>query len=170
MKRKLIDKIIYNTTKKPQHYAEVKNPPLTPLEKLFHPQDARQLQYNKWSKAKQIYSGSYLPYRSEELLKQGWIEVNQGKSKEPANKEFKRKSTGQHVLRHNKRILKNGLIEKTHYHWKNPDANNLGKKINKIIIILIFMVMFAPVKVLNLISNPTKQGERKNNDKRSFYV
>ena len=123
-----LEKFIYSITKKPKQYVEVKNPPKTVAEKLQRPQDARQLQYNRWSKSHQIYSGSYLPYRYDELIKQGWVEENAGKSKELFNKEFRRKSTGQHVLRQGRRQLKDGSIELTHYHWINPMAQSLGKK------------------------------------------
>ena len=58
---KLIDRFIYSITKKPKHYVEVKNPPKTTAEKLSRPQDARQVQYNRWSKRYKMYSGSYLP-------------------------------------------------------------------------------------------------------------
>ena len=67
MARSLIDKIIYSITRKPQYYVEVKNPPKTAREKLTRPKEARQIQYNKWSKHHQVYSGSYLPYQSREL-------------------------------------------------------------------------------------------------------
>lgn len=69
MARSLIDKIIYSITKKPKHYVEVKNPPKTTIAKLARPQDARQVQYNKWSKRYKIYSGSYLPENDRRLLK-----------------------------------------------------------------------------------------------------
>lgn len=51
MARSMIDKIIYSITKKPKHYVEVKNPPKTVREKLAHPQHARQVQFNRWSKS-----------------------------------------------------------------------------------------------------------------------
>ena len=72
MARSLIDKIIYSITKKPKHYVEVKNPPKTAKEKLSRPQDARQMQYNQWSKRYKMYSGSYLPNDHNELRKKGW--------------------------------------------------------------------------------------------------
>lgn len=65
---KLVDKLIYAITKKPAHYVEVQDPPKTVLEKLARPQDARQLQYNKWSKRYKVYSGSYLPKDENRLL------------------------------------------------------------------------------------------------------
>ena len=74
MKHNWIDQWVYKNSKKPAFYKEVRNPPKTIAQKLARPQDARQIQYNSWSKARQIYSGSYLPYRAEELLNQGWKE------------------------------------------------------------------------------------------------
>ena len=69
MARSIIDKIIYRITKKPKHYVEVRHPPKTPHEKLARPQDARQVQYNRWSKRYKVYSGSYLPKNEGRLLK-----------------------------------------------------------------------------------------------------
>ena len=126
MTRNLIDKIIYSNTKKPKHYIEVENPPKTTMEKLFRQQDARQVQFNKWSKSHQVYSGSYLPYQISELNKHGWNTLHP--SKNSYETEHIRKSTGQHVLRHGIHINKEGKLEKTHYHWKNLDAEKLSKK------------------------------------------
>ena len=72
MARNIIDQLIYSVTKKPKHYKEVRNPPKTQLEKLFRAQDARQLQFNRWSKRHKVYSGSYLPHNHRDLLKKGW--------------------------------------------------------------------------------------------------
>lgn len=127
-KKNRIDKLIYRITKKPECYKEVKNPPKTVIDKLLRPQEARQEQYNKWSKARQVYSGSYLPYRPEELIKQGWKEKNIPKNQASFNREYIRKSTGQEVLRHGSHSNTAGNIEKTHYHWKNLEANKLPKK------------------------------------------
>ena len=126
MARSLIDKVIYAITKKPQHYVEVKNPPKTAREKLARPQDARQVQYNKWSKHHQVYSGSYLPYQTRELENRGW--ETERRSKNAYETEHIRKSTGQHVLRHGRHVNNKGKIKKTHYHWKNPDSKKLSKK------------------------------------------
>ena len=126
MKRRLIDKFIYSITKKPQHYKEVKDPPQTALQKLTRPQDARQVQYNNWSRRHQIYSGSYLPYQEKELKKRGWATIHP--SANSYETEHIRKSTGQHVLRHGKHINRKGILEPTHYHWKNPSAKALPKK------------------------------------------
>lgn len=131
MSKSLIDKIIYSITKKPQHYVEVRNPPKTAREKLARPQDARQMQYNRWSKGHQVYSGSYLPYRTSELNKRGW--TTEHPSQNPYETEHIRKSTGQHVLRHGRHINRQGRLEKTHYHWKNPEAEKLSKKQGKTI-------------------------------------
>ena len=57
MAKSWIDKIIYKITQKPACYKEVKNPPKTTIGKLLRPQDARQVQYNNWSKAHRVYSG-----------------------------------------------------------------------------------------------------------------
>ena len=126
----LIDKIIYSITKKPRHCVEVKNPPKTPLEKLARPQDARQVQYNRWSKSHQVYSGSYLPYQGKELEKRGWS--TERKSYNVYETEHIRKSTGQHILRHGKHINQYGQLEPTHYHWKNPSAESLPKSKKKL--------------------------------------
>ena len=126
MARSLIDKIIYSITKKPKHYIEVRNPPETIRGKLARPQDARQVQYNKWSKAHQVFSGSYLPYQVRDLEHRGW--ETKRDSKNAYETEHFRKSTGQHVLRHGRHINKNGQLEPTHYHWKNPDSKKLSKK------------------------------------------
>lgn len=122
----LIDRLIYAITKKPPHFVEVKNPPSTAKEKLERPQDARQMQYNRWSQAHQVYSGSYLPYRKTELSKRGWLMKRF--SKNPYETEHIRKSTGQHVLRHGRHVNKRGEVEPTHYHWKNPVADSFSKK------------------------------------------
>ena len=97
--------------------------------KLLRLQDARQIQYNKWSKYFQIYSGSYLPYRPNELSKQGWTTKQTGKKSNMT--EHTRKSTGQKVLRHGIHIDNRGKLQKTHYHWINPESKNkkvLSKK------------------------------------------
>ena len=130
MARSLIDKIIYSITKKPKHYIEVRNPPETIRGKLARPQDARQVQYNKWSKAHQVFSGSYLPYQVRDLEHRGW--ETKRDSKNAYETEHFRKSTGQHVLRHGRHINKNGQLEPTHYHWKNLNAESLSKKEKKL--------------------------------------
>ena len=130
MARGLIDKIVYSITKKPKHYVEVKNPPETVAEKLSRPQDARQMQYNQWSKLHQVYSGSYLPYQIRDLERRGW--KTERKSSNMYETEHIRKSTGQHILRHGKHTNRHGHLELTHYHWKNPNADSLQKKEKKL--------------------------------------
>ena len=125
MERSFIDKLIYSITKKPKHYVEVRNPPRTAKEKMQRPQDARQMQYNRWSRAHQVYSGSYLPYRIQDLEKRGWS--NEQKSSNKYETEHVRKSTGQHVLRHGRHLNRKGEIEPTHYHWKNLNAKKTAK-------------------------------------------
>ena len=107
MARNFIDKIIFSITEKPKHYVEVKNPPKTAREKLARPQDARQVQYNKWSKRFKIYSGSYLPENDRRLLKKGWEDKKLLKN---GGKIIQRKSTGQTV-----RSDWHG--QPHHYHW-----------------------------------------------------
>jgi len=126
MSTKLIDRLIYFITERPKRYVEVRNPPNTTAEKLLRPQDARQVQYNRWSKAHQIYSGSYLPYQIKDLVNRGWTTARP--SANSYETEHVRKSTGQHVLRHGRHLNKNGIVEPTHYHWKNPATAHLSKK------------------------------------------
>lgn len=121
MARNLIDKIIYSITKKPKHYVEVKNPPKTAKEKLSRPQDARQMQYNRWSKRYKMYSGSYLPENDRRLLKKGWedttsVAIKNNKSTNPS-KFYRRKSTNQWVRN-----------DKDHWHWYNWWLKDLNYK------------------------------------------
>lgn len=111
MAKSLIDKIIYSITRKPTHYKVVKNPPKTIVDKLLRPQDARQVQYNNWSKAHRVYSGSYLPNDGKRLEKQGWTNetpksINQSNPKVPIT--YRRKSTNQWVR-----------DDRGHWHWYN---------------------------------------------------
>ena len=110
MAKKLIDKIIYKITKKPTHYKEVRNPPKTTIGKLLRPQEARQVQYNNWSKAHNVYSGSYLPHDNEKLEKQGWEKQKVGNE---SHQVMQRKSTNQTV-----RYDNHGGKE-PHAHWYN---------------------------------------------------
>lgn len=48
--KKFIDKLVYLMTDKPEGYKPVKKPPKTFFDKLFRPDDARQVQYNRWLK------------------------------------------------------------------------------------------------------------------------
>ena len=107
MSKTLIDKIIYAITQKPRHYVEVKKPPKTVTEKLARPQDARQEQYNKWSRAHKVYSGSYLPKNDRKLIKKGWEDK---KLLSNGGKVMQRKSTGQTI-----RSESHGKPQ--HYHW-----------------------------------------------------
>lgn len=50
MARSFIDRLIYFITPKPEGYKKVKNPPKTALQKMMHPFDARQEQYNIWGR------------------------------------------------------------------------------------------------------------------------
>ena len=107
MKRNWIDRFIYSITKKPTHYVEVRNPPKTAKEKLARPQDARQMQYNRWSKRYKMYSGSYLPENDRRLLKKGW------EDKKPLQNGgiiMQRKSSGQ-------TIRSECHSKPHHYHW-----------------------------------------------------
>ena len=107
MNKSVIDKIIYKITKKPTHYKEVKNPPKTIIGKLLRSQDARQVQYNNWSKAHKVYSGSYLPVNDRDLIQKGWEDK---KLFQNGGKVIQRKSTGQTV-----RSEMHG--QPHHYHW-----------------------------------------------------
>ena len=82
------DRLIYQITKKPECYKEVRNPPKTTKDKLLRPQDARQMQYNKWSKKYQVYSGSYLPYSVDELTKNGWKKQDIPRNQAVFNEEY----------------------------------------------------------------------------------
>ncbi|MGN0824625.1 MAG: hypothetical protein ACI4MB_06135 [Candidatus Coproplasma sp.] len=116
MARSLIDRLVYRITQKPTHYKEVKNPPKTIIGKLLRAQDARQVQYNNWSKAHKVYSGSYLPKEGKKLEKQGWVNENGNimKNNKPNNSTtfYRRKSTNQWVRND---TAKND----SHWHWYN---------------------------------------------------
>lgn len=115
MARSIIDKLIYSVTQKPKHYKEVRNPPKTDLEKLFRPQDARQMQYNRWSKRHKVYSGSYLPRNHRDLLKKGW------KKKRVSDQHhhfYQRKSTNQTIRYDDSYTKPDGtFVRGDHYHW-----------------------------------------------------
>lgn len=121
MARSLIDRIIYSVTKKPKHCVEVRNPPKTASEKLMRPQEARQIQYNRWSKRFKVYSGSYLPKNDRRLLKKGWEDqtasvVKNNKQSNPS-KFYCRKSTNQWVRN-----------DQDHWHWYNWWSKKLDHK------------------------------------------
>ena len=107
-KKSFIDKLIYHITKKLDCYKEVKNPPQTVIEKLMRPQDARQVQYNNWSKAHKVYSGSYLPKQKNALLNRGWTKQNVGNDNHQV---LQRKSTKQTVR------YDNHSNDRPHAHW-----------------------------------------------------
>ena len=125
MARSFIDRLIYSITKKPKHYVEVRNPPRTTAEKLARPQDARQMQYNKWSKRYKIYSGSYLPENDRRLLKKGWEDK---KPLQNGGMVMQRKSSGQII-----RSETHG--QPHHYHWldfwERPFVNSRHRKFKK---------------------------------------
>ena len=119
-KRKLIDKIVFMFTKKPEHYVRVK--------RINSLQDLRQIQYNKWCKAKGVYNGSFLP-KDPDLLtesgKKGWFEEEDSfKDVTKKHRIFKRKSSGQVVDYHSRKLKSSGNVyEYEHYHWRNPNVN-----------------------------------------------
>ena len=113
-KKRLIDRLIYSVTKKPKHYVKVKNPPRTAKEKLSRPQDARQMQYNRWSERYKIYSGSYLPNDHSDLTKKGW---RKKKASDNTHHIYQRRSTNQTVRHDDERVKKDGTIAPSHWHW-----------------------------------------------------
>lgn len=125
--KKLINQWVYKNSTKPKHCVEVRNPPKTALEKLLRPQDARQMQYNRWSKRFKIYSGSYLPADHRELLKKGWVRKKISSS---TNSFYQRKSTNQ-TIRYDEAQFKKGRFEKGHYHWYIWWKNYFGKTIEE---------------------------------------
>lgn len=125
MKRKTIDQYIYSITKKPAHYVEVRNPPRTAKEKLARPQAARQLQYNRWSKRYQVFSGSYLPCDHKDLRKKGW---SKKRISDKDHHFYQRKSTNQTVRFDSERINKKGQKEAGHYHWYIWWKSHFGKR------------------------------------------
>ena len=125
MKRSFIDRFIHSITEKPKHCVKVKNPPRTVLEKLRRPQDARQEQYNRWSRHFKVYSGSYLPKNPDDLPSKGWKQKN---ISEDQHKYYQRKSTNQTIRFDNDRINQKGEFESSHYHWYIWWKNYFGKK------------------------------------------
>ncbi len=108
----VVKKAIYAVTDKPQHYVHVDKP--TSL------QDCRQIQYNKWSKAKRIYSGSYLPEDPNTLLQKGkgWKYATKHEGNKQNHKQYQRKSSKQVVRFDEDKINRKGLLEEKHYHWQ----------------------------------------------------
>ncbi len=119
MKTSKIDRWVYSHTKKPLHYREVRKPPKTPKEKRERPQDARQVQYNRWSKHFKVYSGSYLPKDETKLLKQGWKDETKENGIGGENTLYRRKSTNQ--------LVRNDHDEKP-WHWYNFFGKKLDHK------------------------------------------
>ena len=128
MARNLIDKFVFSITKKPKHYVEVKNPPKTTKEKLARPQDARQMQYNRWSKRYKMYSGSYLPNNHNDLNKKGW---NKKRASDNMHHIYQRKSTNQTVRHDDERIKKDGTLAPSHWHWLVWWRPYFGRKTRK---------------------------------------
>ena len=126
--RKFIDQWVYNHSKKPRHCVEVRNPPKTAKEKMARPQDARQIQYNKWSRRYKVYSGAYLPKDHNDLIKKGW---KRKKVSDTTHHFYQRKSTNQTIRYDDDRINNRGRFEKGHYHWYIWWKNYFGKKTEK---------------------------------------
>jgi hypothetical protein len=61
----LTKSMIYKLTSKPECYVHIDNPKTL--------QEKRQVQYNRWCKAKGVFNGSYLPQKPDTLTKKvGW--------------------------------------------------------------------------------------------------
>lgn len=128
MAENLIDRIIYLITEKPKHYVEVRNPPKTAREKLARPQDARQMQYNRWSKHYKVYSGSYLPNEHSDLKKKGWSKKSVSDNMHHI---YQRKSTKQTVRHDDERVKKDGTTAPSHWHWLVWWKPYFGRKTRK---------------------------------------
>ena len=125
MNRSLIDRLIYLITQKPRYYVEVKYPPKTAKEKLLRPQDARQMQYNRWSKHFKVYSRAYLPENVEELTSKGWKK----KKISDAKHDFYQCSSTHQTIRYDRDYNdKKGKFIKGHYHWSIWWKDYFGKK------------------------------------------
>ena len=94
-------KRIYANTTKPKEYVRVDNPKTD--------QEKRQVMFNNWCKAHNVYCGSYLPVQHKDLLKCGWKLTGSFIYKRNSNSKhlkqrpiyhYKRKSTGQEVHFH----------------------------------------------------------------------
>lgn len=107
--KKIKRKLIYFFTKKPTHYVHIDHP------KTW--QDERQLQYNKWCKAKKVYNGSYLPTNPDTLNYKGWKEITSKHDKTGKHRLFRQKSSGQVVTFHDKKMTNRKTIADEHYHW-----------------------------------------------------
>lgn len=122
-KHSRIDSWVYRHSEKPTHCVAVKNPPKSDREKRDRPQDARQEQYNRWSRHFRVYSGSYLPREDNRLLRQGW--EDRTKSDRERRSVFRRKSTGQWV-RHD--FGDQGI---SHWHWYNWSGDTFPRASKK---------------------------------------
>ncbi len=127
-KRSLLDRFIYSITEKPKYYVEVKNPPKTVKDKIARPQDARQVQYNEWSKRFKIFSGSYLPNDHNELVGKGWQKKRVSDYKHHI---YQRKSTNQTVRHDDENLKKDGQLAPAHWHWLVWWKPYFGKKTRK---------------------------------------
>ena len=106
----LFKRFVYIVTKKPTENKRIRIPKSL--------QDHRQIQFYVWSKAHEVYSGSYLPINLEKLTaegKKGWYENTKDKS--GLHRRFIRKSTWQ-TVRYDFQSLKNNKYPvDAHYHW-----------------------------------------------------
>jgi hypothetical protein len=119
LKERIEKKLIYLLTKKPKCYVRVENPKTL--------QEKRQVQYNKWCKAKGVFNGSYLPKNPSTLMRKGWRETTD--STDRRNREFQRKSTGQTVRYDPPRSRpKTDVIEDEHYHWYTEPSYQKRRK------------------------------------------
>jgi hypothetical protein len=117
--KKFKNSVIYRLTEKPEHYVHVDKPRTL--------QDKRQVQYNNWCIAKGVFNGSYLPKNPSTLTRKGWRETTHPKN--PNNREFQRKSTGQMVRYDPPRPRKGtNVVEDEHYHWYTEPSFEKRKK------------------------------------------
>ncbi len=124
MMNKLFNKVVYATTKKPEHYAHVDKP------KTF--QDHRQVQYNNWCKRKGVYNGSYLPEDPQTLLKKGkgWEYATKHEEHKQDNKQYQRKSSKQ-IVRFDNDKVEEGILKEKHYHWEVGKSVREQREIRK---------------------------------------
>ena len=104
-------KKIFKKTIKPKEYVHIDKPVTN--------QDYRQVHFNNWCKAKNVFCGSYLPKNPFVLLipKKGW--KKRAEYKDCKVLQFERKSTGQIVQYHFEDESRNDRIN--HYHWEVED-------------------------------------------------
>lgn len=72
--KNLENSLIYHLTKKPTEYVRIDEPKTL--------QDCRQIQFNKWCKAKGVFCGSYLPKNPKKIEKKGWKNITSTKIKQ----------------------------------------------------------------------------------------